>query len=425
MLRSNPEKHTPLAGHQLPTTLQGMLLAVSLILFLIALPVIVPYVQAATEPVVLSFAQPETAAAAAQLSDSNPQVREQAIQKLAKIGAVEATDQLIAFFARDDYLVDNGLATAKALAATGSKEALQTLIKALRQNESPTRRMAALTALEEAKPSVTPMLIAALNHSDAGVRRGAVDLLGYRRVSEATSNLLAATRDSDPRVREAAVWALNEVAGTQALPRYEQMQLTDLDPQVRDAASQAEENQYLRAASLLGVDRADVRAIAVAASSGQAYAVTLRGLYRSQNGRWELVSDRLPDAATALAVSNDGQALYLGTTALGLFRSTDGGRSWQTLRIAVPDVQRIAVSAVTVHPVDARQVFVALTTILGTSESHEAPLAIFRSMDAGETWSALSKAPTDQIATRLVIDQTMPEFLYGVSDQGAWRTRIQ
>lgn len=135
MLRSNPNTRSTVSHHHWPTALRLMLLATILILVISLLPTLSSFINTVTEPVILSFAQPETAAAVAQLNDKDPAVRDQGIQKLGHIGTVEATDQLMAFFKRDEYLVDNGLSTARALADSGSSEALQTLIQALRQSQ--------------------------------------------------------------------------------------------------------------------------------------------------------------------------------------------------------------------------------------------------------------------------------------------------
>jgi photosystem II stability/assembly factor-like uncharacterized protein len=75
----------------------------------------------------------------------------------------------------------------------------------------------------------------------------------------------------------------------------------------------------------------------------------------------------------ALAVTADGRTLLLGAH-LGLFRSDDGGRSWQP--VALPSKHpHVDVMAVTPHPEDARTVYVA---------THEA--GVFKTTDGGKSW---------------------------------------
>src|SRR5512143_88162 len=150
-------------------------------------------------------------AASVQLYSPVPDWRAAAIVTLgqaAHAGSDEALAQLAAFFQRDEYLSEHGLATARAIAAAETRGAYLVLVQAFRQNQPAPRRYAAMAALEEAKPSVTPLLIAALKDPDAGVRSTSAELLGYRHDLRAAGALSTATRDADPLVRAAAVWTL-------------------------------------------------------------------------------------------------------------------------------------------------------------------------------------------------------------------------
>lgn len=75
----------------------------------------------------------------------------------------------------------------------------------------------------------------------------------------------------------------------------------------------------------------------------------------------------------ALATDAAGRVLFLGAH-IGLFRSEDGGRSWQRVTLA-PSRPHVDVMAVMPHPEDAKTLYVA---------THEA--GVLKSTDGGRTW---------------------------------------
>ena len=75
----------------------------------------------------------------------------------------------------------------------------------------------------------------------------------------------------------------------------------------------------------------------------------------------------------ALAITADGRQLFLGAHT-GLYRSEDGGRSWQA--VSLPSAHpHVDVMAVTAHPEDGRTIYVA---------THEA--GVFKTTDGGKGW---------------------------------------
>jgi ligand-binding sensor domain-containing protein len=77
-----------------------------------------------------------------------------------------------------------------------------------------------------------------------------------------------------------------------------------------------------------GVGRPLVRALAV--SGGALLAATSDGVYRREPAGWRPLSRDLRDTLT-LFVLPVGGALFAGTFERGILRSTDGGRSWETV----------------------------------------------------------------------------------------------
>ena len=365
---------------------------------------------------------------ATQLGSTNRDTRAQAITQLstaANAGSAEAVSQLGAYFQRNDYLTTDALATARALAAVDSRPAYQVLIHALRANQPATRRMAAMAALEEARPAVSQLLTASLQDPDAGVREASAELIGYRHELGAAKAVAAATYDTEASVRAAAAWTLGgDLAVWSALPRMQLLGVSDSDPRVRDAAHLAEARIASNMARALGLATEDVRYVTVA-QNGPYYVATDDTLYvLTDSDNWHTVST-LPAAPTALAAGGtDGQIIYLGTETNGLYKSADGGATWRAMRTGLPQAERLAVTALAIDPgadAQASQVSMTLEAALGTTELHITSLGVYYSGNGGESWTQVSDA---QEATGLAIDPATPKVLYGMNETGVWQTPL-
>ena len=151
------------------------------------------------------------------------------------------------------------------------------------------------------------------------------------------------------------------------------------------------------------------------------------GLWKTTNGgvTWENVSDGFLSAASvgALAVApSDNNVVYLGMGECsirgnvsygdGVYRSTDAGASWQHLGLA--DTRHIA--RVRVHPDDPDLVYVAaLGHIYGPSPER----GVYRSRDGGRTWQKILHRDENTGCIELVMDPTNPRVLYAAM----WQVR--
>ncbi len=330
-----------------------------------------------------------------------------------------AINQLTSLYAQDLYLTGHVGQDNPALVPFGSFESTQTLLESLQRGQPQAKRTAAITALTQAPPIVVPMLLDALSDDDPGVRQGAAQVLGARRAPEAEDQLFFATFDSDPNVRVAAVVALGKLGTPFALPRLEWLQLTETDPNVRLAAQLAENDIHASIAAMLRVKSSDVHAVTVASSNGRVYAATSRDLYVHGQSSWDRVGG-VPDIPTALvAIGDNGQRLYLGTASAGVFRSADGGRSWQAINHGLPAANPFVVTALTVDPNHPRQAYLTLGSQSGMTPL--TPFGLFESADGGDIWAPLTQWNVDDITTRLVIDPNAPARLLGLTHSGVWQ----
>jgi photosystem II stability/assembly factor-like uncharacterized protein len=147
--------------------------------------------------------------------------------------------------------------------------------------------------------------------------------------------------------------------------------------------------------------------------AGTAIALLLVGMSSEPSSaalnRW---SGSGPDGGTVLALAVDPTSaanLYVGTTG-GLFRSTDGGSSWQLAGEAL--LAGVEISALLVHPDDPDTVFA------GTYGR-----GVFRSGDRGRTFTAVNDGVggslRDLRVAALAADPANPQRIWFAADQSS------
>ena len=133
---------------------------------------------------------------------------------------------------------------------------------------------------------------------------------------------------------------------------------------------------------------------------------------------WENISDGYMDSSAvgALTVAEaDPNVIYAGmgeaTIRLdvsygnGIYKSTDGGKSWQHKGLA--ETKHIA--EIRVHPKNADLVYVAA---LGHAFGPHADRGIYRSSDGGEIWELVLHKSEKAGAVDLAMDVTNPRILF-------------
>ena len=193
-----------------------------------------------------------------------------------------------------------------------------------------------------------------------------------------------------------------------------------------------------------------VSAVATSSSDSQRYYVAGAdgGVWRSDDAgaSWSPLTDSMPTLAMgALALDpGDHDVIWAGTGeanyanhsryGLGLFKSTDGGQTWQHLAEATFAGRTF--SRILVDPTDTQVLYAAIARAGGFPELAAAKghpgatgdLGVFKSVDGGVSWARLSGLP-NLAATDLAMDPADPLVLYagvgrifGAAQNGIWRS---
>jgi photosystem II stability/assembly factor-like uncharacterized protein len=147
---------------------------------------------------------------------------------------------------------------------------------------------------------------------------------------------------------------------------------------------------------------------------------------------WQPIFDDQPTGsigAIAVAPSNP-EVIYVGSgegmqrpdlsTGDGIYKSTDGGKSWRHLGLR--DGQQIP--QIVVDPKDERRLFVA---VLGHPYGPNAERGLFRSTDGGESFERVLFVDEDTGAADVALDPADPNVVYAVlweSRQGPWENGV-
>jgi len=144
------------------------------------------------------------------------------------------------------------------------------------------------------------------------------------------------------------------------------------------------------------------------------------GVWKTTNGgqTWQNVTDGKSDISSVGAVAvaaSDPNVVYVGTGesqlredltyGTGVYRSTDGGASWKHLGLR--DTQQIG--DVVIDPRDADRAYVAA---MGHAFGPNAERGVFRTTDGGRTWKKVLFLDDSTGAMDLTIDPTNPRILF-------------
>ena len=316
---------------------------------------------------------------------------------------------------------DDSAAQAERLLRSVSRRPAPTtlLVQSFKRDQTIGEQLGVMISLEQRQAQALPALIAALKDRNRNTRIAAMQVLGWLKSPQAVEELLNATFDPEIKVREVAIAALGEIGALQGLPRLQELQIVQSNFYLQQSAYVAEQRLVEQVAAALQLGPSEVHMLATGRANDSAYAVTANSLYALRAGVWQWVGT-LPDAATGLSVGADAKLLYLATMSAGLYRSRDGGQSWEHIQFGLQAPRDITVTAVVVNPKNAGQIYLALAALEKNSH-YKSPMGILASNDDGKSWSVLPDSPRDYVTTRLVFDAATTKYLYGQTGVGAWR----
>ncbi len=150
------------------------------------------------------------------------------------------------------------------------------------------------------------------------------------------------------------------------------------------------------------------------------------GVWKTEDGGtyWENISDgyfkRASVGSIAVAAS-DPNVIYVGmgentirsnvSHGDGVYKSTDGGRSWENVGLA----ETRNISKVRIHPTDPDVVYVAA---LGHAHGSNAERGVYRSLDGGASWELVLHVSEKSGAVDLWLDPSNPRILYAAFWEG-------
>lgn len=144
------------------------------------------------------------------------------------------------------------------------------------------------------------------------------------------------------------------------------------------------------------------------------------GVWKTTNAglSWENITDGKSDISSVGAISvapSDPNVIYVGTGesqlredltyGTGVYRSTDGGESWQHLGLT----ETHQVTAIRIHPNNPDIAYVAA---IGHAFGPNAERGVFRTTDGGRSWKKILFLNDSTGATDLSLDPTNPRILF-------------
>jgi hypothetical protein len=119
--------------------------------------------------------------------------------------------------------------------------------------------------------------------------------------------------------------------------------------------------------------------------------------------------------------------IYIGAANGGLWKSINGGASWNT---ATDNIPTLSIADIAIDPVNNNVVYIATGdgygyVYMGDFWGGTYSAGILKSTDGGTTWNPTGLTFTQNLNTiihRLVIDPSNPMVLFAGADNGLWKT---
>jgi photosystem II stability/assembly factor-like uncharacterized protein len=158
----------------------------------------------------------------------------------------------------------------------------------------------------------------------------------------------------------------------------------------------------------------------VPGSSEHLFAATSMGVFETENGgeNWIKRMEGMIEVLMVVSVDidpNQPQTLFAGTSG-GVYRSVDGAKIWTKVNngLVPPDVLKssraLSVVKIKIDPHRPKTVYTA--TLKG----------LYKTTDGGDSWQRIAESLPDQFLSDLVLDSAKPDVLYITSREGVHKS---
>jgi len=152
-----------------------------------------------------------------------------------------------------------------------------------------------------------------------------------------------------------------------------------------------------------GVPLKGISAFATAAQNQNKVVMAVgRDLYVSNDGgqTFEQRVGVLPSQVNTLAISPANETtLYAGVDGMGFYTSTNDGLTWTASNtgIGVTPGARFGITAITINPNNAQNMYIAAGVWMGTSQVTWYPMGVLETNNGGKSWTQLETDATAPI----------------------------
>jgi photosystem II stability/assembly factor-like uncharacterized protein len=148
--------------------------------------------------------------------------------------------------------------------------------------------------------------------------------------------------------------------------------------------------------------------------SGRLFASTGKAVYLSEDNGETWTNVLNISAWTVTIDPSSPLTVYATSMAQGVFRSADGGHTWQQINDGISNLRMGESAPVIIDPTNRQTLYVG-------NEGG----GVFKSLDGGEHWFAVNSGLSDLTVLGLAMDQGNPAVLYACGPSGVFRMRLK
>jgi photosystem II stability/assembly factor-like uncharacterized protein len=141
------------------------------------------------------------------------------------------------------------------------------------------------------------------------------------------------------------------------------------------------------------------------------YAGAAKGLCKTTNGGqddWPTYGLGTYSPRAIVVSTSNPDLVYAGTHEVGVYRSLDGGLSWEAVNEGITFRE---IRAMVIHPKDDQIVYA------GTDGG-----GVFKTTNRGNSWKEINRGMIDKVVRTLIIDPEQPNTLYAGTWHGVYKT---